>query len=644
MKFVALVSGGKDSCFNILHCLVEGHELICLANLYPESEEGNDEIDSYMYQTVGHDVLTLYERCIGKPMYREPILGKANNQKLEYDLTDDDNDETEDLYRLLSKVKKAHPEIEGVSVGAILSNYQRTRVEDVCSRLGLTSLAYLWQRNQAELMNEMCLSGMDARIIKVAAYGLNNSHLGMTLEEIHPTLTKLNNLMGVHICGEGGEFETSVFDAPFFKYGRIKITESEVVKHTNDDVWYLKMKVGFEEKDVVEEEPDWKEFIRKPPALSEKFDEILRNINEIEVGEAAETEDESKTFQPRFDIFEAEDKVYISNINSQKVGVEEQIVDIFNQLGIELNKRGLNYQNIQSSKLLIKDMTNFGKINEVYVKYFTKSLPPSRVCIETLINSDAQLSVVVMKNLEDKIGLHIQGRSYWAPCNIGPYSQAIGNKKEKMIYISGQIPLIPESMELSCSDFKYNLVLSLQHYDSIKSVMNHKCNLLTVCYIKDIRYSKIVAAAFKEYIDYCQEEEDIGGTRDLIIVQVTELPRGADVEWSGIAFNDACEDLNYLSDSENEDEGSCKSTSTMKSVKVHSIRDLNSLATMVSNAKPTSFYEIYASRPALGELGELSESTATLLHCDTVPVVAAARGDNGQQVLAHVIEYPSSHV
>ncbi len=39
----------------------------------------------------------------------------------------------------------------GVSAGAILSDYQRVRVESVCSRLGLTSLAFLWRRDQVIL-------------------------------------------------------------------------------------------------------------------------------------------------------------------------------------------------------------------------------------------------------------------------------------------------------------------------------------------------------------------------------------------------------------------------------------------------------------------------------------------------------------
>ena len=52
MKFVALLSGGKDSCFNIIKCVEYGHELVALANLYPE-DPLQDEINSFMYQSAG---------------------------------------------------------------------------------------------------------------------------------------------------------------------------------------------------------------------------------------------------------------------------------------------------------------------------------------------------------------------------------------------------------------------------------------------------------------------------------------------------------------------------------------------------------------------------------------------------------------
>lgn len=40
-------------------------------------------------------------------------------------------------YDLLVTVKRAHPEVNAVSCGAIFSDYQRLRVENVCQRLGL---------------------------------------------------------------------------------------------------------------------------------------------------------------------------------------------------------------------------------------------------------------------------------------------------------------------------------------------------------------------------------------------------------------------------------------------------------------------------------------------------------------------------
>ena len=93
-------------------------------------------------------------------------------------------------------VQTAMPEVEGVAAGAILSNYQRVRVEHVsvgmfrmlltrssadstrgvrlscsCARLGLVPIAYLWQRDQRELLNEMVVSGQESVLVKVAGAG-----------------------------------------------------------------------------------------------------------------------------------------------------------------------------------------------------------------------------------------------------------------------------------------------------------------------------------------------------------------------------------------------------------------------------------------------------------------------------------------
>lgn len=64
-------------------------------------------------------------------------------------------DEVEDMLILLKEVKRNIPSVSAVSSGAIASDYQRLRVESVCSRLGLVSLAYLWKQDQSLLLQDM---------------------------------------------------------------------------------------------------------------------------------------------------------------------------------------------------------------------------------------------------------------------------------------------------------------------------------------------------------------------------------------------------------------------------------------------------------------------------------------------------------
>ncbi|XP_028417440.1 diphthine--ammonia ligase-like [Dendronephthya gigantea] len=241
MKVVALVSGGKDSCYNMMQCVAHGHEIVALANLKPP--ENTDEMDSYMYQTVGHDAIELYSEAMDLPLFRRTIQGSPVEQGKDYIVNNED--EVEDLYELLKEVM-AEVHIEGVSSGAILSNYQKVRVENVCSRLGLISLAYLWERDQKKLLKEMINSQISAIIIKVATMGLEpNKHLGKTISEMHSHLLKINEKFDCNVCGEGGEYETFTLDCPLFKK-RIVIDSQDVVIHSDDafaPVGYLKFKM-----------------------------------------------------------------------------------------------------------------------------------------------------------------------------------------------------------------------------------------------------------------------------------------------------------------------------------------------------------------------------------------------------------------
>ena len=82
-------------------------------------------------------------------------------------------------------------------------------------RLGAELFAPLWQKEPRALADEMLAAGFEITVVRVAAYGLDESWLGRTLDaDAFAELEALNEEYGVHVLGEGGEFETLVTDGP----------------------------------------------------------------------------------------------------------------------------------------------------------------------------------------------------------------------------------------------------------------------------------------------------------------------------------------------------------------------------------------------------------------------------------------------
>lgn len=245
MKFVALVSGGKDSCHTICKSVFQyGHELVCIANLAPPDDFDGEEMNSFMFQTAASNTIAKLAQCFGVPLVRLPIKGSAVTQSLDY-TAEVSGDEVEDLFFLLSEVKSQFPEVVAVSCGAILSTYQRLRVENVCSRLNLMVISYLWQRNRHSLLQEMLDDQLEAVLVKVAGAGLDPyKHLGRSLNALWGTLQHLSQRFGLDACGEGGEYETLTLSCRFFALTgrRLQLDETEVlIDDENCEVGNLKV-------------------------------------------------------------------------------------------------------------------------------------------------------------------------------------------------------------------------------------------------------------------------------------------------------------------------------------------------------------------------------------------------------------------
>jgi len=97
-----------------------------------------------------------------------------------------------------------------------------------------------------------------------------------------------------------------------------------------------------------------------------------------------------------------------------------------------LSHEGLDLTHIASINLSISNMDDFGAINAVYSTMFGTS-PPSRACVGVCLPLGTRVRLdcvafddsAVKETPSKRQALHVQGISYWAPANIGPYSQAI---------------------------------------------------------------------------------------------------------------------------------------------------------------------------------------------------------------------------
>lgn len=562
MKVVALISGGKDSCYNMMQCVAAGHRIVALANLRPAH---TDELDSYMYQTVGHQAIELYADAMELPLYRRTIQGSSLDTSRTYSETE--GDEVEDLYELLHLVKEKEG-VEGVSVGAILSDYQRVRVENVCLRLGLQPLAYLWRRDQESLLSEMISSDLLAVLIKVAAVGLDpEKHLGKPLADMEPYLKQLSQKYGVHICGEGGEYETFTLDCPLFKK-KIVIDAAETVIHSADafaPVGYLrftKMHTENKDSDVVAR--------ALPHGSCPCQSAIDKMTEEVEYADQAEDNQHKFTsncdlscqrghdFSPSCSSRSSRGYQWISGINglkSKDAGIQGQTSEAFIQLQRELDSRAWKMKNIILVHLYVRNMEDFVPLNEVYKKHFGAN-PPARVCVQAPLPAGQLLQMDCLLHdwtepLEEgcfhqRQALHVQSLSHWAPANIGPYSQAL--RVDEVVFCAGQIALVPCTMQLVKAGTCAQTHLCCSH---VKKVLEAVISGLTLahivqvhCYTTQRQHIQMIRRIWESLLRATEEDEELQWGSEtikpapLLAVVVPALPKGADVELHVAAVQD----------------------------------------------------------------------------------------------------------
>lgn len=206
MVWAALTSGGKDSILSIQKAIDAGLDVEYIVAVRSEN------LDSYMFHSANIDVV----KTIAEVSGREYVEIRTHGRKEE---------ELADLEQGLAALP-----VEGIIAGAVASVYQRDRVAAIAERLMLKVFTPLWGMDPEQIISEVA-SRMDAMIIVTAADGLDEGFLGAHFDQhLIDRLKLISARRGIHLAGEGGEYESLTLNAPFYTRP-ITYTSAEV--HTS---------------------------------------------------------------------------------------------------------------------------------------------------------------------------------------------------------------------------------------------------------------------------------------------------------------------------------------------------------------------------------------------------------------------------
>ena len=203
MRVAALVTGGKDSALALYRALKLGYEVEVLVTMIPQRE------DSWMFHFPNIHLTDLFAKAVEISLVKAETVGIKET-------------ELKDLKNLLATL-----DIQGVVSGVISSRYQKERIDKICQELNLESIAPLWQEDSMRLLKEIINQNFEVIIVGVYAYGFDENWLGRKIDSTTiMNLAELNDKHQISLVGEGGEYETLVLDAPFFKK-RIQVLQTE---------------------------------------------------------------------------------------------------------------------------------------------------------------------------------------------------------------------------------------------------------------------------------------------------------------------------------------------------------------------------------------------------------------------------------
>jgi len=196
VRVAILNSGGKDSASAWWWATCRGWDISQIITVKVNG------YDSHMFQIPGIEISSVQANIAGVPY-------------LEVTVTGEENFEVHELKQQIAELQ-----IDGLVVGALRSDYQKSRLERMTEELGLHLWTPLWHQNGENHVRHLIENSFSVMISSVSCDGLDESWLGriLTLNDFNQ-LKNLSEKYRFHIDGEGGEYETIVLGGPHLPKG-----------------------------------------------------------------------------------------------------------------------------------------------------------------------------------------------------------------------------------------------------------------------------------------------------------------------------------------------------------------------------------------------------------------------------------------
>lgn len=229
---------------------------------------------------------------------------------------------------------------------------------------------------------------------------------------------------GIHVCGEGGEFETMTLDCPVF-HKRLEIRQTSVNVHSACEFAPVLL-LDLEKVDCVEKigpaecNEAWKDQILckrhrlmyTPDTFKEHTDEeihddLANELCEIDRLLISSSAGGSHPFVAIGPI----DKRNTALRSTPNVALVQEALAVMQLLQEILASRNMDFSHVVLMTVYLQDITRFSELNNAYASFFGAN-PAARVTIGCSLTEQIQIDCICTTELIET--LHVQSISYWA--------------------------------------------------------------------------------------------------------------------------------------------------------------------------------------------------------------------------------------